>query len=462
MDARHDLKLIDFGLGNSFIKGKGLKTSCGSPCFAAPEIINGVEYDPVKVDVWSLGVCLYCMLVGRLPFDEENKKELYRKIRSCSYRTPTYLSPTAASLLTSMLTLSPAARPTPAAMLSHPFFAKMAPSPAGPLRTFSWDDLLIVASSISKVKPLQMKHMLDSSEHNRQTTVYWLLKRRAERGDIDLAAERGRYDDEARRDQLRDKEKKEEKYRRVLEESKDEVRKIGAGVIRSKVRNLAQRRPTEQESSVLKPIITDPRSVSRDRRIQLDPYLSKFKTDGNTRETSIGNVRLSSRGTIKHERAQSLPNDPLAPIPQKKGSQEQMRYPIVGSGKGYNIKAGPLPGRRTRDLSNSSQQYIDAQHLSMLANLSSHGQSSNYPKRPPSLTRHRGSDDTSTSSPRQILNSTVGQSPTEHRRLDSASRGGNSNSQQGAILSKLIQAMAPRKINILIGDKTSKRNNTVM
>ena len=126
MDQRLDLKLIDFGLGNSFVKGKGLKTSCGSPCFAAPEIINGVEYDPVKVDVWSLGVCLYCMLVGRLPFDEDNKKDLYKKIRTCQYKTPSYLSMTAIQLISSMLNLSPAARPTPAQILTSNFFMKMA------------------------------------------------------------------------------------------------------------------------------------------------------------------------------------------------------------------------------------------------------------------------------------------------------------------------------------------------
>ena len=70
LDENLDLKLIDFGLGNLYTDGEKLKTACGSPCYAAPEIISGHDYDPISVDVWSSGITLYCMIVGCLPFDE--------------------------------------------------------------------------------------------------------------------------------------------------------------------------------------------------------------------------------------------------------------------------------------------------------------------------------------------------------------------------------------------------------
>lgn len=85
LDENLDLKLIDFGLGNLYSNGEKLNTACGSPCYAAPEIISGQDYDPIQVDVWSSGITLYCMTVGCLPFDEETKTQLYSKILSCSY-----------------------------------------------------------------------------------------------------------------------------------------------------------------------------------------------------------------------------------------------------------------------------------------------------------------------------------------------------------------------------------------
>ena len=61
------IKLVDFGLSNSYKYGTLLKTACGSPCYAPPEMISGVDYQPLYSDLWSCGVVLYCMLVGKLP-----------------------------------------------------------------------------------------------------------------------------------------------------------------------------------------------------------------------------------------------------------------------------------------------------------------------------------------------------------------------------------------------------------
>ena len=73
----HNLKLIDFGLSNTYKPKQLLSTACGSPCYAAPEMIAGKDYVGVKVDVWSCGVILYAMLCGYLPFEDPNTDKLY-------------------------------------------------------------------------------------------------------------------------------------------------------------------------------------------------------------------------------------------------------------------------------------------------------------------------------------------------------------------------------------------------
>lgn len=71
----HTIKLADFGLSNFYDKEKNLlKTSCGSPCYSAPEVLVGAKYNPLASDIWSLGVVFYSMIEGCLPFYHENVK----------------------------------------------------------------------------------------------------------------------------------------------------------------------------------------------------------------------------------------------------------------------------------------------------------------------------------------------------------------------------------------------------
>jgi serine/threonine protein kinase len=92
LDESKHIKIIDFGFGNTFKSEELLDTFCGSPFYAAPEMILGKRYEGPEVDMWSLGVILFALLCGHLPFDDENIKELYRKISSGSYTCPDYLS----------------------------------------------------------------------------------------------------------------------------------------------------------------------------------------------------------------------------------------------------------------------------------------------------------------------------------------------------------------------------------
>lgn len=70
LDQNKEIKIIDFGLSNLYEEGELLKTACGSPCYAAPEMIAGKRYEGIMVDIWSSGVILFAMLCGYLPFDD--------------------------------------------------------------------------------------------------------------------------------------------------------------------------------------------------------------------------------------------------------------------------------------------------------------------------------------------------------------------------------------------------------
>jgi serine/threonine protein kinase len=71
LDEHLNIRLIDFGLANIMRDSQALKTACGSPNYAAPEVISGMSYGGSEVDVWSCGVILYAMVCGSLPFDDD-------------------------------------------------------------------------------------------------------------------------------------------------------------------------------------------------------------------------------------------------------------------------------------------------------------------------------------------------------------------------------------------------------
>ena len=82
IDAEADIiKIGDFGLANLMRDGKCLQTSCGSPNYAAPEVISNRSYCGTEVDAWSVGVILFAMLAGYLPFDEDDMMKLFKKIK---------------------------------------------------------------------------------------------------------------------------------------------------------------------------------------------------------------------------------------------------------------------------------------------------------------------------------------------------------------------------------------------
>ena len=121
LDEHGRVKIGDFGLANLMRDGEFFKTSCGSPNYAAPEVISGKPYCGAEIDVWSCGVVLYALLAGALPFDEARLPALYEKIKTGQYHMPYHFSDPVKDLIARMLTLDPIARITVSEIMQHPW-----------------------------------------------------------------------------------------------------------------------------------------------------------------------------------------------------------------------------------------------------------------------------------------------------------------------------------------------------
>ena len=118
------LKIIDFGLSHEFDGIEYLKTKCGSPSYASPEILRGKPYDGFKSDVWSCGIILYAMICGYLPFDGENNKILFKNIMKCQPEIPENLNDYTQDLIVRILTSDPDMRITIDEIKRHKFYLR--------------------------------------------------------------------------------------------------------------------------------------------------------------------------------------------------------------------------------------------------------------------------------------------------------------------------------------------------
>uniref|UniRef100_A0A671K9E6 non-specific serine/threonine protein kinase n=1 Tax=Sinocyclocheilus anshuiensis TaxID=1608454 RepID=A0A671K9E6_9TELE len=118
LDENCNIKIADFGLSNLYHKDKLLQTFCGSPLYASPEIVNGRPYCGPEVDSWALGVLLYTLVYGSMPFDGGDHKNLIRQISSGEYREPSQSSD-ARGLIRWMLMVNPERRATVEDIANH-------------------------------------------------------------------------------------------------------------------------------------------------------------------------------------------------------------------------------------------------------------------------------------------------------------------------------------------------------
>uniref|UniRef100_A0A8C7PLG7 BR serine/threonine kinase 2b n=1 Tax=Oncorhynchus mykiss TaxID=8022 RepID=A0A8C7PLG7_ONCMY len=103
LDEKNNIRIADFGMASLQVGDSLLETSCGSPHYACPEVIRGEKYDGRKADVWSCGVILFALLVGALPFDDDNLRNLLEKVKLGVFHMPHFIPPDCQNLLRGMI-----------------------------------------------------------------------------------------------------------------------------------------------------------------------------------------------------------------------------------------------------------------------------------------------------------------------------------------------------------------------
>lgn len=124
LDPNHNIKLADFGMAALQPAGHWLNTSCGSPHYAAPEIIYGRRYRGDKADIWSCGIILFALLTGFLPFDGGDLSNTLHLVKKGNYHIPTWLSVEAADMIQRILQKRPEDRISIQSMFNHPLLKK--------------------------------------------------------------------------------------------------------------------------------------------------------------------------------------------------------------------------------------------------------------------------------------------------------------------------------------------------
>ena len=124
-----DILIVDFGLSNLYKDGESLKTACGSPCYAAPEMVAGKPYYGALTDIWSCGVIMFALLCGYLPFEEEDTQLLYRKILNADFHIPRFVSTQAKDLIRGILCVDIVKRMTIQQIYQHAWWKLYTPPP---------------------------------------------------------------------------------------------------------------------------------------------------------------------------------------------------------------------------------------------------------------------------------------------------------------------------------------------
>ncbi|XP_030774833.1 serine/threonine-protein kinase BRSK2 isoform X1 [Rhinopithecus roxellana] len=195
LDEKNNIRIADFGMASLQVGDSLLETSCGSPHYACPEVIRGERYDGRKADVWSCGVILFALLVGALPFDDDNLRQLLEKVKRGVFHMPHFIPPDCQSLLRGMIEVDAARRLTLEHIQKHIWYigGKNEPEPEQPIpRKVQIRSL----PSLEDIDPdvLDSMHSLGcfrdrnkllqdllSEEENQEKMIYFLLLDRKER-----------------------------------------------------------------------------------------------------------------------------------------------------------------------------------------------------------------------------------------------------------------------------------------
>ena len=181
-----ELKIVDFGLSNVYSNPNKnlLSSACGSPSYAAPEMLNGEKYKAPPVDIWSSGIVLYAMICGYLPFEDDDNEVLYDKICKGKFVIPNHVSEKARDLLNKILVTDPKKRLTIYQIKHHPWFSlyndkgKLMINDGLILNKFVVPIDEEVVSSMSKkfnITEENIRISILSNKHDDISTLYYLL-----------------------------------------------------------------------------------------------------------------------------------------------------------------------------------------------------------------------------------------------------------------------------------------------
>lgn len=177
------VKIVDFGLSNTHEGGKLLATACGSPCYAAPEMIAGKHYEGPLADLWSMGVILFALVCGYLPFEDPNTSVLYRKIMSGDYKSPAWISSEVKDLIRKILETDPKKRYKVEDIRKHSWYCRLLDSeiPREVLSQADDDVIKMETSKAMKEAGLDTQTAMDgvaSLSCNSTTAMYYLFEQK--------------------------------------------------------------------------------------------------------------------------------------------------------------------------------------------------------------------------------------------------------------------------------------------
>jgi serine/threonine-protein kinase HSL1 (negative regulator of Swe1 kinase) len=190
LDNDKNIKVADFGMAAWQSDGVLLDTACGSPHYAAPEVVMGALYNGAAADVWSCGVVLFAMLSGKLPFDDDDIENLLNKVKEGIFEMPEDIDPLAQNLLHRMLVKDPANRIAMAEIFKDPFFLSCPPKevngmippnldeiarPLGPITAIDLDIFANLRALWQDASDDEIRESLQQDQHNWQKGVYHLL-----------------------------------------------------------------------------------------------------------------------------------------------------------------------------------------------------------------------------------------------------------------------------------------------
>ncbi|KAJ7989931.1 hypothetical protein DPEC_G00309600 [Dallia pectoralis] len=195
LDEKNNIRIADFGMASLQVGESLLETSCGSPHYACPEVIRGEKYDGRRADVWSCGVILFALLVGALPFDHDNLRQLLEKVKSGVFHMPHFIPPDCQALLKGMIEVDPEKRLTLEAIQKHSWYlgGRNEPCPEQPpprrvcvKRIVSLTeldpDVLDSMHSLGCFRDRgKLTQDLQCEEDNQEKMIYYLLLDRKER-----------------------------------------------------------------------------------------------------------------------------------------------------------------------------------------------------------------------------------------------------------------------------------------